>query len=30
MKVDLSVKNKLLLIDGTLTAPSDDDPSFAA
>ena len=30
MRVALSVKNKLPLIDRTLVAPSDDDPSFAA
>jgi len=30
MRVALSVKNKLLLIDRTLTAPSDDNPSFVA
>jgi len=30
MRVALSVKNKLPLIDGTLAAPSNDDPFFAA
>jgi len=30
MRVALSIKNKLPLIDGTLAIPSDEDPYFAA